>query len=97
MVVFMGELAASKASFNEAIELINSGERTRAEQICRKAVQNNPDDVNMTAFLGALLFKSGDTEKTPAKVRAWRLNALSTSPLLLRSPMVWIKPKVTTP
>jgi len=65
----MGEPAASKASFNEAIELINSGERARAEEICREAIRNNPDDVNMTALLGAMLLKSRETKEAERFLR----------------------------
>ena len=59
----MGHAAASRAKLNEAIELINAGERGKAEAICRDAVQRNPDDINMTALLGATLLKAGEMDE----------------------------------
>jgi len=49
---------ASKSALNEAITLINSGESDKAEEICRSAVDRNPDDINMVALLGATLLKN---------------------------------------
>jgi tetratricopeptide (TPR) repeat protein len=65
----MGQAAASRAAFNEAIELINAGERGKAEAICREAIQRNPEDVNMTALLGATLLKAGNIEEAEKFLR----------------------------
>jgi Flp pilus assembly protein TadD len=51
----MGHASTSRATLSEAIELINAGERSKAESICRDAIERNPEDVNMTALLGATL------------------------------------------
>jgi len=47
-----------KANLNQAIDLINSGQIGAAMRICRDALKKEPDDVNMTALLGAMLLKS---------------------------------------
>ena len=65
----MSEPAASRARFNEVIALVNAGERARAEEICREAIRDDPDDINMTALLGASLLKSGDTEEAEQHLR----------------------------
>jgi len=49
---------ATKSTLFEAIELINSGQIDKAEALCRAAIERNENDVNMTALLGATLFKS---------------------------------------
>lgn len=49
---------ATKSTLFETIELINAGRIDRAEAICRAAVERNDQDVNMTALLGATLFKA---------------------------------------
>jgi tetratricopeptide (TPR) repeat protein len=48
----------TKSTLFEAIELINAGRIDQAESICRAAVERNDQDVNMTALLGATLFKA---------------------------------------
>ena len=56
----------SKATFSEIIELVNLGKLIEAEGICNDAINQNPDDVNMLALLGALLIKMnkyGEAEK----------------------------------
>jgi hypothetical protein len=40
---------ASKSALNEAIKLINTGQIAKAEDICRVAIDRNPDDINMVA------------------------------------------------
>jgi tetratricopeptide (TPR) repeat protein len=55
----MSQPFATKSTLFEAIELINSGRISKAEALCRAAVKRNADDVNMTALLGATLFKAG--------------------------------------
>jgi tetratricopeptide (TPR) repeat protein len=54
----MAEAYASRSTISEAIELINTGQIDQAEAFCRDAIERNPQDVNITALLGATLFKS---------------------------------------
>jgi len=65
----MSEAAASRATLNEAIELIGAGKRGEAEAICRDAIQRNPNDVNMTALLGATLLKAREMEEAEEFLR----------------------------
>ncbi len=65
----MDQAAASRATLNEAIELINAGERGKAEAICRDAIERSPEDVNMTALLGATLLKAGEFEEAEEMLR----------------------------
>ena len=53
----------SKALFNEAINLINGGDLSAASEVCRKAIAANPDDVSLTALLGAVLLKTRQPEE----------------------------------
>ncbi len=62
----MQQQPASKAIFSEVLELIGQGKLAEAEDICRDAVDQNPDDINMLALLGATLIKTNkysDAEK----------------------------------
>jgi tetratricopeptide (TPR) repeat protein len=54
---------ATKSTLFETIELINAGRIDQAEAICRAAVKRNEQDVNMTALLGATLYKAGKAEE----------------------------------
>jgi tetratricopeptide (TPR) repeat protein len=49
---------ASREAFTRAIDLIARGEVAEAEAVCRAVVERNPDDVNMTGLLGAILTKT---------------------------------------
>jgi tetratricopeptide (TPR) repeat protein len=60
---------ATKSTLFEAVELINSGRIDQAEAICRAAVERNERDVNMTALLGATLFKAGQLEEAERWLR----------------------------
>jgi len=60
---------ATRSTLFEAVELINTGQIGRAEAICRAAVQRNEQDVNMTALLGATLFKAGKLEEAERWLR----------------------------
>jgi len=60
---------ATRSTLFEAIELINSGRIDRAEAICRAAVERNDRDVNMTALLGATLFKAHRIEEAERWLR----------------------------
>ena len=65
----MNRPVATKSTLFETIELINSGSIDRAESICRAAVERNDRDVNMTALLGATLFKAGKIEEAERWLR----------------------------
>jgi tetratricopeptide (TPR) repeat protein len=53
----MQSLATPKATFDEAISLIQAGDLAGAEARCRAALERHPRDINMQALLGALLVK----------------------------------------
>ena len=53
----MIQQASSRSTFTEVIELINRGQLSQAEQLCRRCVGENPGDVNMMGLLGAILIK----------------------------------------
>ena len=59
----MRQPLAPKATFDEAIALINAGNLAGAEARCRAALQTYPRDVNMLALLGALLVKMNRAEE----------------------------------
>ncbi|MDX1379670.1 MAG: sulfotransferase [Xanthomonadales bacterium] len=65
----MNRSFATRSTLFEAVELINTGQIGRAEAICRAAVQRNEQDVNMTALLGATLFKAGKLEEAERWLR----------------------------
>lgn len=65
----MSRSFATKSTLFETIELINSGQIGRAEAICRAAVERNDQDVNMTALLGATLYKAGKAEEAERWLR----------------------------
>jgi tetratricopeptide (TPR) repeat protein len=73
----MGQASTSRATLSEAIELINAGERGKAESICRDAIERNPEDVNMIALLGATLLKSG--QMADAEMFLWQAIQLAPS------------------
>jgi tetratricopeptide (TPR) repeat protein len=54
---------ATKSTLFETIELVNAGRMDQALSICRAAVKRNDQDVNMTALLGATLFKARRLEE----------------------------------
>lgn len=53
----MRNAAALRATFSEAIDLINEGRADEAETVCREALQKFPEDTNIIALLGAILVK----------------------------------------
>ena len=65
----MAEQPTSQAAFNQVIHLINSGQVGAAAARCRDAVRRDPDDVNMTALLGAILLKLREFEAAEAHLR----------------------------
>ena len=65
----MAEPLEPQAAFNHAIHLINSGRVSAAAAFCRDAVERDPEDVNMTALLGAILLKLREFEAAEAHLR----------------------------
>ncbi|MDT8320294.1 MAG: sulfotransferase [Xanthomonadales bacterium] len=67
---------ATKSTLFEAVELINSGQIDKAEAICRAAAERNDQDVNMTALLGATLFKARRMDEA----EQWLRHTMETAP-----------------
>ena len=65
----MPEQLTPQAAFNKVIDLINSGRVAAAAALCRDAVERDPQDVNMTALLGAILLKLREFEAAEAHLR----------------------------
>ncbi len=65
----MAEQLTPQAAFNKVIDLINSGRVAAAAALCRDAVEQDPQDVNMTALLGAILLKLREFEAAEAHLR----------------------------
>ncbi len=65
----MSQPFATQSTLFEAVALINSGQIAQAEAVCRAAVERNGQDVNMTALLGATLFKSGKNQEAEKYLR----------------------------
>lgn len=55
-------VGSSKAALVDAINLVNAGRIGEAMERCRDAIDANPNDVNMTALLGAILLKSREPD-----------------------------------
>ncbi|MDH3373931.1 MAG: sulfotransferase [Gammaproteobacteria bacterium] len=72
----MRNAAALRATFSEAIDLINKGSADEAERICREAVEKNPDDANMVALLGAILVK----KRQFPEAESWLRKAIEVAP-----------------
>jgi len=53
----MRNAAALRATFSEAIDLVNKGKADQAETVCRDAIDKHPQDANLIALLGAILVK----------------------------------------
>jgi len=52
-----------KRVFDRAVELVKGGARGEAEALCRKALQDNPGDINFVALLGWILAESNQLEE----------------------------------
>ncbi|MGK0500541.1 MAG: tetratricopeptide (TPR) repeat protein [Oceanicoccus sp.] len=50
----------TKATFDEALTLINKGQLQQAADLCQRALQRSPEDVNMTALLGAVMLQASN-------------------------------------
>lgn len=62
-------IAAPRATFHQAIRLLNGGDADGAIAICREALDEDPDDVNFTALLGAILLKARRLGEAEAALR----------------------------
>ena len=58
-----------KAAFNQAIALVNSGRVGAAAAFCQDVLRHNPDDLNMTALLGAVLLKARQFKEAEKHLR----------------------------
>lgn len=47
----------SRAVFDAALERLSAGDAPGAEQLCREALTQHPDDINLLALLGAILLR----------------------------------------
>ena len=72
----MRNAAALRATFSEAIDLINKGSADEAERICRETVEKHPDDANMIALLGAILVK----KRQLSEAEGWLRKAIELAP-----------------
>ena len=52
----------SKSTFSEVLELINDGLLAEANRVCRDAIKNSPNDLNMMGLLGVVLIKMNNFE-----------------------------------
>jgi tetratricopeptide (TPR) repeat protein len=62
-------MTATRALFDEAVQLIGAGQLAEAEARCRAALASRPDDVNMQALLGALFVKLDRRVEAEATLR----------------------------
>ncbi len=65
----MSTPAASRATFNQVVNLVNSGRLAEAVSACRQSVEANSEDVTMVALLGATLLKSGQRKEAEERLR----------------------------
>ncbi len=60
---------APRATFNQAIRLLNAGKPEAAVAVCREALAEDPDNVNFTALLGAMLLKVRRLDEAEEQLR----------------------------
>ena len=65
----MRHAAALRATFAEAIELINKGSADEAEKLCRETLEAHPEDINIVALLGAILVKKRELPEAETWLR----------------------------
>ena len=65
----MDEQLTARAAFNKVMGLINAGRMNAAAAACRETLEQNQDDVNMTALLGAILLKARDFDEAERRLR----------------------------
>ncbi len=62
-------IAAPRATFHQAIRLLNGGDAEGAIAVCREALAEDPDDINFTALMGAVLLKSRRLDEAEEQLR----------------------------
>ncbi|MEM7431492.1 MAG: sulfotransferase [Pseudomonadota bacterium] len=65
-----------KAALNKAITLVNMGQLQQAIDLCREILEQQPDEVNMTALMGAMLLKS----RQASEAEEWLRRAIELAP-----------------
>jgi tetratricopeptide (TPR) repeat protein len=59
----------SRQILNEIFASIKAGTIDDAEALCRKALEKEPDDINILGMFGAILLKSGQNDEAEATLR----------------------------
>ncbi len=72
----MSTAAANRATFSEALALVGKGQIDRAEEICRKAIAGDAQNVNLIALLGAIQIK----RKRYSDAEGWLRQAIDLAP-----------------
>lgn len=62
-------IAAPRATFHQAIRLLNGGDAEGAIAVCREALAEDPDDINFTALMGAILLKARRFDEAEEQLR----------------------------
>jgi tetratricopeptide (TPR) repeat protein len=62
-------VAAPRATFHQAIRLLNGGDAEGAIAVCREALAEDPDDINFTALIGAILLKARRLDEAEQQLR----------------------------
>lgn len=62
-------IAAPRATFHQAIRLLNGGDAEGAIAVCREALAEDPDDINFTALMGAVLLKARRLDEAEQQLR----------------------------
>ena len=77
----MRSAAALRATFNEALNLVSQGNADHAEKLCRNSIQENPQDANLIALLGAILVKKKHYEEAAE----WLQQAVEIAPTFAKA------------
>ena len=72
----MRDAATLRATFSEAIDLINTGHADQAESLCRRTVEEHPNEASLVALLGAILVK----KRQFREAEGWLRNAIELAP-----------------
>ncbi|MBT8099455.1 MAG: sulfotransferase [Gammaproteobacteria bacterium] len=72
----MRNAAALRATFTEAVDLVNQGRADESEALCRATIESHPDDANMIALLGAILVK----KRALREAETWLTKAIELAP-----------------
>ncbi|WP_405228286.1 tetratricopeptide repeat-containing sulfotransferase family protein [Lentisalinibacter sediminis] len=62
-------IAAPRATFHQAIRLLNGGDAEGAIAVCREALAEDPDNINFTALMGAILLKARRVDEAEEQLR----------------------------